>query len=646
MSVVKEKTSVLSILFVSILLNPIVCVNAMGFGEAHEEFISKVLEYYAKVPKEKIYVQTDRNCYAAGDTIWFRAYMVDAASNKPASRSKFVYMELHDIKADSLVKRVLVRNDEDGVFANAIALPYGMASGYYILIAYTQWMRNFDVQNFYSKPLAVIGKEKMPFAAKLRRTTATAYSQDTLIHVGQRKGAYLLRATPCKNTDSLAFVIYGSGNLLEIPYSYPRIVQVEKDLLRPGTVEVALVDKSSQRIMAERPMYIRDDNREDFDVAVTNSEGQATITISAKDKTAVQGTYAVSVTNAKDSVLDLQTCNLEDYLLEESERPARYRLSDIIEEKVPVMQYDFQTSQVITGHIDNTTRKRDKVFYTIYTPTTGKMHTLLPQDEDKSKFAIEVDCQDTDGVLLKVNNQYKVPFRFKIDESTFPAVYPILEKWKQELSSTRDSAGSYSLSDDFLRNSIMLGEVVKTGRKRPKQINNRREAPSFIITSDDPRLKIVQDLNILLRMIGVQARNRRVFITGDSGRIRVRDITPSEIEQIDFYKGSRKLGTVGLSSRRTQPDVVYIKLKKGAIKRIYGSAEFHYLEPLGYSAPQKWHTPDALTYYWNAKMRFDQKGQIKIVLSSKAIKDDLLLKIEGISDEGKILSREIGIKLK
>jgi hypothetical protein len=41
----------------------------------------------------------------------------------PAKRSRFVYVELHDQQADTLMQRLMIRSDEDGVFANAMLLP-------------------------------------------------------------------------------------------------------------------------------------------------------------------------------------------------------------------------------------------------------------------------------------------------------------------------------------------------------------------------------------------------------------------------------------------------------------------------------------------------------------------------------------------
>ena len=106
--------------------------------------------------RESLYLHTDKPYYMAGDTIWFRAHLMNAENHQPACRSKFAYVELYDQKADTLMQRIMVKSDEDGVFANALVLPDNMSRGTYTLAAYTQWMRNFGAEHFFYMPLVVV----------------------------------------------------------------------------------------------------------------------------------------------------------------------------------------------------------------------------------------------------------------------------------------------------------------------------------------------------------------------------------------------------------------------------------------------------------------------------------------------------------
>ena len=50
----------------------------------------------ASYAQERICIQTDKPYYVPGDTVWLRAHLMEADTNIPFSRSRFVYVELYD----------------------------------------------------------------------------------------------------------------------------------------------------------------------------------------------------------------------------------------------------------------------------------------------------------------------------------------------------------------------------------------------------------------------------------------------------------------------------------------------------------------------------------------------------------------------
>lgn len=129
----------------------VICAQAGNIADS-------ILSHYKKLPHEKVYVHTDKPYYAAGDTIWFRAHVADAVTNSPTNKSKFVYVELLDNAADTLIERAMIKSDSSDVFANAIILPKSLRSGRYTIAAYTRWMMNFDKDLFFYKQVTVLGK--------------------------------------------------------------------------------------------------------------------------------------------------------------------------------------------------------------------------------------------------------------------------------------------------------------------------------------------------------------------------------------------------------------------------------------------------------------------------------------------------------
>lgn len=119
---------------------------------------------------EKIQIQTNQRIYSKGESIWIRCHLIDGVSNIPSTsaafpkdRSKFIYVELHDCQADTLMHRYKIKSDSLGVFSNAIEIPNDIKDGYYMLVAYTQRMMNFSESDFAYKEIYVTGNGKTLF---------------------------------------------------------------------------------------------------------------------------------------------------------------------------------------------------------------------------------------------------------------------------------------------------------------------------------------------------------------------------------------------------------------------------------------------------------------------------------------------------
>ena len=104
-------------------------------------------------PQEKVYLQTDKPYYSAGEEIWFKGYLVNAVSNIPKTISQYLYVELID-KLDSVHYRVKIKKDSLG-FAGCIKLKPEIASGNYAIRAYTYWMQNAGKDFFFSKNIYI-----------------------------------------------------------------------------------------------------------------------------------------------------------------------------------------------------------------------------------------------------------------------------------------------------------------------------------------------------------------------------------------------------------------------------------------------------------------------------------------------------------
>jgi len=116
--------------------------------------IDNITKQLIVFPQEKIYLQTDKPYYITGENIFFRAFLLDALTNKQESSSRYVYVELIS-RADSVVKRVKIRPDSLNLFYGAIPLPEKLKQGVYQIRAYTRYMQNQDESSFFSKQVRI-----------------------------------------------------------------------------------------------------------------------------------------------------------------------------------------------------------------------------------------------------------------------------------------------------------------------------------------------------------------------------------------------------------------------------------------------------------------------------------------------------------
>jgi hypothetical protein len=116
----------------------------------------------AKRLQERIYVQTDKATYYAGEPIWFKAHLNYANPSLRDSLSRVVYVELL-LGSDSVLTSCTLKADTLGA-AGMITLPANAPQGTYLLRAYTRWMQNYGPDMISYTPIRVL-PNNIKFAA-------------------------------------------------------------------------------------------------------------------------------------------------------------------------------------------------------------------------------------------------------------------------------------------------------------------------------------------------------------------------------------------------------------------------------------------------------------------------------------------------
>lgn len=102
---------------------------------------------------EKTYIHTDRNYYAAGEDIWYKAYLTNAQLGVLTSTSANLYVELIS-PTSQVLSREIIHLDK-GLGNGDFKLADNAEAGNYRIRAYTNWMKNFGDNFIFEKKIEV-----------------------------------------------------------------------------------------------------------------------------------------------------------------------------------------------------------------------------------------------------------------------------------------------------------------------------------------------------------------------------------------------------------------------------------------------------------------------------------------------------------
>jgi hypothetical protein len=110
--------------------------------------VDSVKTFYESRAIEKLYLQLNKPEYLSGDTIWFKAYLLDAILLKNVQKSGLMYIEIAS-DSNKVVSRIMVPLLNGISWGNIALNAKEFPEGSYTLRAYTNWMRNFGEEHVY-----------------------------------------------------------------------------------------------------------------------------------------------------------------------------------------------------------------------------------------------------------------------------------------------------------------------------------------------------------------------------------------------------------------------------------------------------------------------------------------------------------------
>jgi hypothetical protein len=139
-------------------------VTAILLGTAsHAQSLDSTLaQYAADYQPEKVYLHYDKSSYYAGETIWFKAYLMEGLF--PAEKSRTLYVDW--ITDNGTVLSHMVSPIVDAGTNGQFEVPADYAGDLIHVRAYTKWMLNFDTAFLYSRDIRILPKD--PAGAKIQ----------------------------------------------------------------------------------------------------------------------------------------------------------------------------------------------------------------------------------------------------------------------------------------------------------------------------------------------------------------------------------------------------------------------------------------------------------------------------------------------
>lgn len=668
---------------------------------------SMIVDYYSKCPQEKIFVHTDKDQYVAGDTVWFRAHLIDAMTMQEKSESRYVYIELYD-ESMTMLERHMVRSDSVGVFANALRLSSKYTTGAYTLMAYTQWMQNFPSKRFFYKRITIADKEATTMPQKDDEATYVSDSKEPKpasdITMSQRNELLHIQYAPSQRTDNdaLSLAIYGSGNIIIVDTLTDAPVTFRQLELCPGTVNIAVVNSRTGKVVAERLAFIKGAGLPEVSATITSSDRCNTLDIDVRNilGTPLTGNFSISVTDADVVKKDSTQQDIASYLLAGAEltpldkeltrrwsmnsmsdivkldnlvsqqAEQRFSLAEIMSGKTKAMTYGIQRDQRISGTVRGTLRKKIKTPQIIVlNPAEG---TLERYDLPSSAHFNLTDMNIPEGASFMLeatrHNGSNSLVELKLDEQTFPLPYVV-----------RPKANRRIMTDDFLKYERMqavinglndmnyLEELEVEGHMRSADETRKSFEPRKTYDKARDGETRYRDMKSWLMSMGylilppkrdierAELIGPTIYVDGFRTDLsEVLTISPVNVKSINGYlerNGVMSLPSSLPSAYDNAKGFLYIELENAKRHASDNPLAIKTIQPLGYMLPvsadgfsmprEEGQIDMRTTLFWSPYVKLSEEGRASVKFYSSDNSKRYRVTIQGVSDNGQMISKEI-----
>ena len=348
----------------------------------------------------------------------------------------------------------------------------------------------------------------------------------------------------------------------------------------------------------------------------------------------------------------------------------RYMLEDMVSGTYPDITHSIETGQTISGEVKGTMgNKVRNVNLHLVTPHIGRLDTI-PLNNNRRFTITGLDFTDGTTFLLQAirkSGKHGL-IELEVDSICFNRLNaPVWQEHTKALllpETFRTQARTqimYAGADGITE----LPEVVKTGMKLRKPMNMLKAMPDKWLTDDDPYLNSAGSLQAILTRLGITSNKvqeswglkdvglGKIYIDNmpDDDPDLINLIRPENIAAIEYFRpGHSAMACYGWGAVKWGALFIYTKYAD------YGPPlSMKSITPKGYKPEVEFYSPQypakdktiytrpdhRTTLYWNPCVTTDEEGKASVSFYSSDVSKKYLVTVEGISEEGMMVSEAI-----
>ncbi|HMJ67852.1 MAG TPA: hypothetical protein VK508_03100 [Cyclobacteriaceae bacterium] len=139
----------------TILCACILTVEASGQLQLNN-VVGKYTDFKRSQQSARLHLVFNQDRYAAGDTVWFKAYFLNGDMSVVKGRQ---LVEFSLVSPDAIVLKHFLFAVNNGIGSSQVILPSNTSPGIYGVNAYNGWMKNFDPPPLFNDDLIVVGEK-------------------------------------------------------------------------------------------------------------------------------------------------------------------------------------------------------------------------------------------------------------------------------------------------------------------------------------------------------------------------------------------------------------------------------------------------------------------------------------------------------